>query len=127
MRPTRACSIVQGWLPKPGLQYGGHFVLYDGHPEDSHSSTIVRWAGHEACAGSDVPRMDWQDTMATLRVAGTVRKKLKVLLMRIAPDAACSSPDCLSKIEVLHHGNVLTLTGPSVYSSVSNLTAHMQR
>ena len=34
---------LQGWLPKPGLQYGGHFVLYAAHPETCHSAIVVRW------------------------------------------------------------------------------------
>jgi hypothetical protein len=33
---------LQGWLPKPGLQFGGHWVLYAGHPATCHSTFIVR-------------------------------------------------------------------------------------
>lgn len=33
---------MQGWLPKPGLQYGGHYVLYPRHPSQCHSTFVVR-------------------------------------------------------------------------------------
>lgn len=35
-------SCVQGWLPKPGAQFGGHFVLYRSHPEVDHAEYVVR-------------------------------------------------------------------------------------
>ena len=33
---------MQGWLPKPGAQFGGHFVLYRSHPEVDHAEYVVR-------------------------------------------------------------------------------------
>jgi hypothetical protein len=44
---------LQGWLPKPGLQFGGHWVLYAAHPATCHSTFIVRVI-HAKCTLSSI-------------------------------------------------------------------------
>lgn len=32
---------IQGWIPRSGLQYGTHLVLYEQHPSQVHSAACV--------------------------------------------------------------------------------------
>ena len=187
---------MQGWLPKPGLQYGAHYVLYGAHPEVCHSEFMVRWlpctkntapnavpemdirrrqdeSGDEttvagsmnadaagvACNRNETPYgnvkyalaqqnsasfvvdtaaasgthasaavmadahqedqdVDWTDVMATLRVAGNVRKRLLLLNLHIPDGTSLEGPDCLTTIEVRH--KCIHLRGDITKDLVSN-------
>jgi hypothetical protein len=52
----------QGWVVRPGPQYGMDFVLYSKHPSEAHSSFCVR------CQLGD-QRLSWVDLEAANRVS----------------------------------------------------------
>ena len=55
-RCRHAPQVVQGWLPKPGLQYGGHFVLYPRHPAQCHSTFVARLVRVDSQQPTATPR-----------------------------------------------------------------------
>jgi hypothetical protein len=136
---------MQGWLPKPGAQFGGHFVLYRCHPEVDHAEYVVRCmrgrqpvaqplqpspeiasqkngvkcldevpAGATASASSAVEsplsqHFEWPELLASLRVAGQVRKRLLLLYVHFPAGTQHESPACLecSMVRLAHAGGVV--------------------
>jgi len=61
---------------RPGLQYGGDFVIYRGHPSETHSVGIV-------CIVEDPVRS--LDAVLVGRAANTVNKRLIYAVVEDAP------------------------------------------
>ena len=60
---------MQGWVVRPGAEYGVDYVLYDRHPSMAHSSYCVL-----ALTGSKRPEvLRWTDIEAASRVCADVR------------------------------------------------------
>eukprot|EP00892_Ulva_mutabilis_P011968 jgi/Ulvmu1/9143/UM005_0241.1 len=110
----------KGWLPKRGEQYGGDWVLYQRHPEVEHADYVVRyivWPLNGCASTSDSVACDevgartstnmrWPELMATIRVAGQVRKRLVLLYVQFPVDADLAHPECIrhAKVEEVQVG-----------------------
>jgi tRNA-intron lyase len=68
MRVGSADVTEQGWIVRPGSQYGMDYVLYSRHPSESHSSFCVR------CLSGD-RQLTWVDLQAAHRVCAQARPK----------------------------------------------------
>ena len=61
----------QGWLVRPGINYGADYVLYNDHPSAAHASFCVL-----ALSGRKAPELlAWADVEAINRVATQVRAR----------------------------------------------------
>ena len=60
--------VLQGWVVRPGADYGADFVLYEGHPCEVHSSYCIL-----VLTGSKRPEvLRWTDIEAASRVCSEV-------------------------------------------------------
>ena len=67
---------MQGWVVRPGTEYGSDYVLYDKHPSNSHSSYCVL-----TLTGSRRPAvLRWTDVEAASRVCSQVGLIRKLVL-----------------------------------------------
>mmetsp|Transcript_12825 Transcript_12825/g.24360 ORF Transcript_12825/g.24360 Transcript_12825/m.24360 type:complete len:143 (+) Transcript_12825:3-431(+) len=82
----------KGWLPRSGLQYGAHFVLYRKHPSQVHSDyTVVVML--EVGPNESSPQegftsecnMTWIEVSAAARLSAQVSKKLILLYLQTQP------------------------------------------
>ncbi|KAK3262511.1 hypothetical protein CYMTET_28637 [Cymbomonas tetramitiformis] len=90
------------WLPRSGLQYGAHFVLYRRHPSECHSDYVAVVLDSQStseplplapAAGEHFPA--WTDVQATGRTALQVSKSLLYLQLQEQPGSDRRTPDCL--------------------------------
>lgn len=101
-------ALVQGWMPKRGEQYGGDWVLYQRHPEVEHADYVVRyvsWPPHGATPpdqghASQPSQLRWPELVATIRVAGQVRKRVILLYVQFPVDADLTAPTCINEVKV---------------------------
>lgn len=113
----RVPTLLQGWLPRTGLQYGVDFVLYQKHPALAHSdySVIIQtdtgggggggtYRDGAASDGDSLvyrPPMTWHDVQITNRLTAQVGKRL--LIVRVhdpAPRLGYSSPTCIDRVSI---------------------------
>ena len=101
--PSCACAgssleLLQGWIPRTGLQYGADFVLYQRHPALTHSDYTVLIV---PLAPGQRPDLGWHDLQISNRLSTQVSKKL--LLLYVQEQGAAvdrSSPNSLAKVAV---------------------------
>ncbi|KAK9829651.1 hypothetical protein WJX72_007118 [[Myrmecia] bisecta] len=82
----------KGWIPRSGLQYGAHFVLYQKHPSVAHSDYCVVLLPLKNPA---VLGLSWNDLEVTNRLSNQVGKRLLLLFMH---ERECSRPDSLERL-----------------------------
>jgi len=94
--------MLQGWIPRTGLQYGADFVLYQRHPALAHSdySVIILPANSRGNSVVPRPRLDWHDIQIANRLTTQVGKRLLLLYLHQDTAADCSTPKCLNGITV---------------------------
>lgn len=72
-----------GWTPKPGLNYGAHYVLYQGSADEYHSEYVV-YVQLEGVSS-------WNTIQTLTRIAADVKKT--VLLCTVTVALATSTKD----------------------------------
>lgn len=86
-----------GWFVRQGLDFGAHFVLYNGHPAEVHAEfcVVVRTA---MPGGPD--SLMWRDLAITNRVNIQVRKMLLIVSVLYPPDMDLTTPDCAKLMKI---------------------------
>eukprot|EP01023_Acetabularia_acetabulum_P054075 TRINITY_DN6073_c0_g1_i4.p1 TRINITY_DN6073_c0_g1~~TRINITY_DN6073_c0_g1_i4.p1 ORF type:complete len:274 (-),score=26.32 TRINITY_DN6073_c0_g1_i4:14-775(-) len=85
-----------GWLLRAGIQYGGEYVLYQGHPAWFHSDYIVLplvLSPHNA-------QISWRQIQLGQRLSSNVRKKLLLVYVFIPPDIDATDLSCIEQIKI---------------------------
>ncbi|KAF8069390.1 TSEN2 [Scenedesmus sp. PABB004] len=107
---------AKGWLPLPGLPYGGDYVLYALHPALAHSEFVVTVMLETAPAalpaapaaaggagtpdGAPAPSLAWLDAHIMQRLARQVLKQLLLLYVVAPPGLSFDRPDCVDRLAV---------------------------
>ncbi|KAG7381939.1 hypothetical protein PHYPSEUDO_005466 [Phytophthora pseudosyringae] len=71
-----------GWMPKPGLNYGAHYVLYRGSAAEFHSEYVV-YVQDEGEVSS------WNTIQSLTRIAADVKKTVLLCTVSTAAAPAC--------------------------------------
>ena len=96
----------RGWMVRSGAQMGGDFVVYQKHPEESHSSHVVMTMpcdreGNALDAGGGPPPFEGMSMHAHVRLATAVRKKLLILYVCSGDRDGMGSRDWVLRCRVL--------------------------
>eukprot|EP01024_Parvocaulis_polyphysoides_P061761 TRINITY_DN6881_c1_g1_i1.p1 TRINITY_DN6881_c1_g1~~TRINITY_DN6881_c1_g1_i1.p1 ORF type:complete len:255 (-),score=21.99 TRINITY_DN6881_c1_g1_i1:291-1055(-) len=84
-----------GWLVRAGIQYGGEYVLYRGHPGCFHSDYIVL-----PIPLSPLHKISWQQIQVGQRLAGNVRKKLLLVYVYVPSDIDLADLASTDKLKI---------------------------
>jgi len=98
----------KGWLPRPGRNYGCHYLLYSHHPDLVHSQfcvVVVPQQQQQQQRGPPVGlggmQLAWTDVHGMQRLAGRVQKQLLLLHVALPLEAErLGEPGCLDAAAV---------------------------
>ncbi|CAI5732188.1 unnamed protein product [Peronospora farinosa] len=75
-----------GWIPRPGLNYGAHYVLYRGSAAEFHSEYVVY-------VQDDGETLSWNQIQSLTRIAADVKKTVLLCTVAIKEPTADVSID----------------------------------
>ncbi|CAH0490531.1 unnamed protein product [Peronospora farinosa] len=75
-----------GWIPRPGLNYGAHYVLYRGSAAEFHSEYVVY-------VQDDGESLSWNQIQSLTRIAADVKKTVLLCTVAIKEPTADVSID----------------------------------